>query len=177
MAGTGRHWRRWLHRALVVGGITLGALFLLFLQLAVPSFFGPIGLFVIGLVDATIYLEFHHHRTVQRKLRMRSGNVLGPENRIKAVHYKRHLEIEFRVTIALLVFVLGLCLEGVGLGADASSNGTGFVPLLLGTLLTIAAYSTLLYYGWASGIGYLGWGFVDTAMRTESELWDTTDDH
>ncbi len=175
MAGTRRLWRRWLHRALVVGGITLGVLLLLVLQFAVPSFFGPMGLFVIGLVDATIYLEFRHHRTVRRELRMRDRNVSGPEHRIKAVRSKRHVGDEFGVTIALLVFVLGLCLEGVGLGAYSSSNGTGFVPLVLGTLLTVAAYSTLLYYGWASGIGCLGWGYVD--MRTESELWDTTDDH
>lgn len=175
MARSGRLRRRWLHRALVVGGITLGILLLLFLQFAVPYFFGPIGLFVIGLVDATIYLEFRHHRTVRRERRMRGRNVSGPGYGIKAVHYKRHLENDVGVTIALLVFVLGLCIEGVGLGADASSNGTGFVPLLLGTLLTFAAYCTLLYYGWASGIGYLGWGHVD--MRTESELWDTTDDH
>lgn len=174
MARSGKVWRRRLHRALVVGGITLGILILLFLQFAVPYWIGALGLVVMGLLDVAIYLEIRHLRTLRRRAHtpFRKGDRVASTF---VLNDKASLKDAYGVAIAFVVFVVGLCVEGVGLGADASSSGTGLVPLGIGILLATAGYATLMLYGWESGIGALGWGYSD--LRTESEMYDTADDH
>ncbi len=174
MARSGKVWRQRLHRALVVAGITLGILILLFLQFAVPYWIGALGLVLMGLVDVAIYLEIRHLRTVRRRAhtRFRKGDRVA---NTFVLNDKAPLKDAYAVAIAFVLFVTGLCVEGVGLGADASSSGSGLVPLGVGILLTTAAYVALVFYGWESGIGALGWGYSD--MRTESEMYDTTEDH
>lgn len=166
--------RRGLHRALVVSGITIGILLLLFLQFAIPYWLGPLGLGVVGLLDLAIYLEARHLRTLRRRAhtRYRKGDRAGT---VLVARDKGPAKEALAVAVLFVLFVVGLWIEGVGLGADTSSRGVSLGALIVGMVLTAAAYSVLMLYGWESGIGALGWGYSD--MRTESEKYDTTDDH
>ncbi len=74
------------------------------------------------------------------------------------------------VAIALVFFAIGYSLEGAGLGADAWLPGTNVVLLVVGSIMTIAAFLTMRYYGWS----YFAYGYSN--YRTESEKFDTTDD-
>ncbi len=166
--------RRRLHRALVVGGITIGILLLLFLQFAIPFWTGPLGLLAVVLLDLAICLELRRLRTLRRRAhtRFRKGD------RVPTVLLNQDqgpLKEALAVAVVFVLFVVGLLIEGAGLGTDISSRGAGLGLLVVGIVLTSAAYYVLMLYGWESGIGALGFGYTD--MRTESEKYDTTDDH
>lgn len=166
--------RRRLHRALVVGGITIGILILLFLQFAIPYWIGPLGLVGVGLLDLAVYLEVRHLRTLRRRAhtRYRKGDRVAT---VLITRDQAPAKEALAVAVVFVLFVVGLWIEGVGLGADVSSRGAGLAALLVGMVLSAAAYFLLMLYGWESGIGALGWGYSD--MRTESEKYDTTEDH
>lgn len=162
--------------ALVVGGITLGILALFGLQFLIPYYMGPWGLVAVGLMDLAIFLELRHRRTVRRRQRKRGRGPPVPGDRRNVDRGRRPLEDEFVVAIAFVVFVIGYVVEGVGLGADAWSPDMNPILIVVGTVITIAAYVALRgtgwkYYGWGSG----GWRYG--APPSESEQYDTTDDH
>jgi len=165
-----------LRPLLVVGGMTLGILILFGLQFLLPYILGPWGLVVVGLMDLAIFLELRHRRTVRRLRRERGRSPRIPGDRRSVDHHVHPLEDELLVAIAFVVFVIGYVVEGIGLGADAWSPGVNPVLVVVGTVITVAAYVALrgtgwTYYGWTSG----GWRYG--TPPSESEQYDTTDDH
>lgn len=157
-----------MRAALVVSGITLGILLLLFLQVALPYLMGSVGLLVVGIVDAVLYLELRHRRA-ERK-RARTGNRVpgGPGDRRSV---KRPFPDEIGVAIALVVFVIGLCVEGVALQPDTGSSRANLFVFVLGITITTVGYVILRAYGWRYGV----WTQYD--WTSESEKFDTTEDH
>ncbi len=149
-----------LRAGLVVVGFTLGILLLFFLQFAIPYWIGPVGLVVVGLVDAAIYLELRRRRAKRRRARKSKGAVGGT-----VTPRRGPVKDEVVVTIGLIVFVLGFSIEGFALQANAGSLGN-FVLFRVG-----AATMTIACLMWSP----YEWRFVD--WRTESEKYDTTDDH
>ncbi len=149
-----------LREGLVVSGLTMAVLLLAFLQLALPYWFGPAGLVLIGLLDAAIYLEFRRRRAKRRRVRA-STRAVGRS----AANHKGPLKDEFVATAALLVLALGLSIEGM-----AVQGIHGSLPYLIlfqgGAALTLIACLMLWPYEWR---------FYD--WRAESDKYDTTDDH
>ncbi len=158
----GPRFRDRLRAAVVVIGITLGILLLFFLQFAIPYWIGPVGLVVLGFVDAAIYLEMRRRRA--RRRRARVGHLV-PRGRVDpsaVARRRRPLGEEFVATIGLLVFVVGISMWGVSLQGDPTGNV--LLSLIGSVLLTIACGIWWPYQ----------WRFYD--WRTESEKYDTTDD-
>ncbi len=155
--------------ALVVGSITLGILLLLALQFVVPYWLGTAGLLVVGLLDAAIYLELRHHRAVRQRARAGhrpSGNLGG---RYPAVMTAHPVKDENVATIALLVFIVGLFVQGLGLRII----NPAYPPATTNDLLWWGGYAVV-------NIAFLmlspiRWRRYD--LRSESEKYDTTDDH
>ncbi len=150
--------------ALVVGGITLGILGLLFLQFAIPYWMGPAGLVAVGVVDVALYLELRHRRAMRRRVRGGNPPAGGPVERHRLTQTKRPLREESLAAIGVVIFVLGLALEVIALH-DGSDPAMDFVVLPVGEVMLGIAILTWWPYEWI-----LGW-------KSESENFDTTDDH
>ena len=152
-----------LRAALVVGGITLGILLLLFSHFALPYWIGPAGLVVVGIVDAVIILVVRHRRSVRRRAHAAPWTVGGP-----AAHHAGPNQDEFVVTIALLCFVVGLSISGLTLQSllDHPGSAIDFVLFQVGVVVLVIGDILLWPYEWRLYDG-----------RTESEKYDTTDDH
>ncbi len=164
MARRRSFWGR-LRAAGVVGGITLGILLLFLLQFAIPYWIGPAGLVVVGFVDAAIYLEARRRRALRKRARTSNRAVGGPVDRHPVTHTKHPLEDEVVATIALIVFVVGFSMEGAVLQAKPGSL-MNFVLFQVGAvMMTIAAVMWWPYE----------WRPYD--LRSESEKYDTTEDH
>lgn len=159
MTRKGRFGER-LRAGLVVSGLTMAILLLFFLQFAVPYWIGPAGLVLVGLVDAAIYLELRRRRVKRRRARTSKRVVLG-----SATRNKGPLKDEFVATVALLVLVVGLSIEGVALQGKPGSL-VNFVLLQVGAAMTFIA--CLMWWPYE-------WRFYD--WRSESDKYDTTDDH
>ncbi len=138
----------------------MAVLLLFFLQFALPYWIGPAGLVLVGLVDAAIFLEFRRRRAKRRRARTSKWAVGG-----SAIRHKGPLKDEFVATVALLVLVVGLSIEGVALQGIHGSL-VHFVLFQVGIALTVVACLMLWPYEWR---------FYD--WRSESEKYDTTDDH
>ncbi len=159
--------RRWsvgerLRASLFVGGLTLGILFLVFLQFAIPYWIGPAGLVVVVFVDTAIYLELRHRRAVRRRAHA-GKRAVGRS----ATPRKGPLKDEYVVTIGLLVFIVGFSIEGIGLQANPQST-TAFVLFLVGGVITMVA--ALMWWPYE-------WKYYYSMWTSESETYDTTDDH
>ncbi len=145
---------------LVVSGLTMAILLLVFLQFAAPYWLGLAGLIFVGFVDAAIYLEFRRRRAKRRRARIRRaavGSLATPQ--------RGHLKDELVATVALLVLVLGLAVEGIAFQGIHESL-PHFILFQVGIALTLVACLMLWPYEWRM----YDW-------RSESEKYDTTDDH
>ncbi|HYM41016.1 MAG TPA: hypothetical protein VEY12_12885 [Thermoplasmata archaeon] len=157
--------RERLRAALVVTGITLGILVLFFLQFALPYWLGPLGLAVAVFVDAAIYGELRHRHNKRRRARMGIRDLGGPADLHAAFHDRRPPKDEYVVTVAFLVFVVGISMEGVALQAN-SWSATYIILNEVGSALMLIA--SLIWWPYS-------WRFYD--WRSESEKYDTTEDH
>lgn len=158
--------------ALVLGGLTLGIFLLFVLQFAIPYLLGPVGLVVVVALDAGIFLALRHRKAVRRRLREREMVAMGLSDRRLAARHRRTINDEIVVAIAFVVFVIGFTLQGVGLGADSWSPQANLGLILMGLAITGIAYMVMISYGWR-------WEFYGGAydLRSESEKFDTTEDH
>ena len=153
-----------VHPALVVTGITIGILFLFFVQFAIPYLIGPIGLVVVAFLDLSIYLWLRHRRIARKRPRKYSHVIWGPVDRRYAV--KRHdaLQKEIAATFVFGAFLLGLYMLGVALRVESLWLSTNIDLYLLGSIMTAIALRFSMGYRYA-------W------IVPESEKFDTTEDH
>lgn len=156
---------RQLRAALLVVGITLGILLLFFLQFALPYWMGPTGLVLVGFVDAIVYLVLHHRRAARRRARLAQRMVTHAPMGRDVTRDEAPLRDELVIVIALLVFVVGFSIEGAILQVQMWSLTDFLVFLGAGAIMVFAA---LLLWPYE-------WRFYD--RRSESDKYDTTDDH
>ena len=158
-----------MRAALVVGNITLGIFLLFVLQFAVPYWLGPAGLVVVGLLDAATYLELRRRRAIRLHARAGHRPTGGPVGLRPVAESAHHLKDETVATVALLVFIVGFFIEGLGLRVidpaypPATTND---ILWLAGSAVVMIALLMLRPYEWRR-----------YDLRSESEKFDTTDDH
>ena len=154
--------------ALVVSGITVGVLALFGLQFVIPYFLGPLGVLIVVALDAVIYLEFRHRKAMHRRPRMIHRFNPGARGPSLATG-KRPVHDEVLATLGLFALLIGSYLAGTGLRYETVWNGTEVLVYFVGTAITSITLAGLIYmvYPYPTGL----------RMRTESEAFDTTDDH
>ncbi len=153
-----------LHMGFVVVGGTLAILALGGAQVAFPWFFGPLGLVAAILIDLDVFLLFLRRRSARQGLLRRGPRYplvkFGPVDRRYATRQMDALEKEIAATalvtaVILTVFVASLVLY---------TTTTDF-PVFFAAGLMVLATARLVD------------GLLFTPLPSESELWDTTDDH
>ncbi len=157
-----------IRAALVVSGITLGILLVFALQFVVPYWLGTAGLLVVGLLDAAIYLELRHRRAIRQRAReghRPSGSLVG---RRPAAKTARLMKDETVATVALVVFILGFFVQGLGLRVinPAYPPTTTNDALWWGGFAVVQVAFLMMWP--------FRWHRYD--LRSESEMYHTTDD-
>ncbi len=158
-----------MREALVVGGITLGILLLFVLQFVVPYWLGTAGLLVVAFLDAGIYLELRHRRAIRQRARARHRSGGSAEGRNPVARNARVVKDETVATVALLVFIVGFFVQGLGLRI----TNPAYPPSTTNDALWWGGYAVVM-------IAFLmlspfKWHRYD--LRSESEKYDTTYDH
>lgn len=158
-------WHR-IPPALVVGGLTLGILMLFVLQFAAPYYGGLWGLVLIVILDLLIILEVRLRKTTPPRPLKKSRIVWGPVDPRYISHVKHPLELEVALTFVVItamvgIYVLGTVFQGVSLGPDFdfNLNTVGVVMILMATWVL------------------RGFLIQSAVLKSESEKYDTTDDH
>ena len=158
-----------MRATLVVTGITLGILLLFVLQFAIPYWMGPAGLIVVGVVDAAIFLGMRHRRTLRQ--RARAGHQAGgPADRRPAIQPKHRVGDEIVVVVALLVFIIGIYVQGLGLRVI----NPAYLPAVTNAVLYWLGYA-VVSIAFLLFLGTYKWGLY--SRTPDLETYDTTDDH
>ncbi len=146
----------------VVGG-TLAILALAVGQVALPLVFGPWGLVAAILIDLGVFLYLRHRHAVRQTPRRgpRYPRVtFGPVDRRYATRQADALEKEVAATALVTVFVVTVFVASFVL----YTTTTDF-PIFLAAGIMLLATARIMD------------GLLFTPLPSESELWDTTDDH
>lgn len=155
-----------MHPALVVSGITLGILTLFGIQFAIPYFLGPWGLVVVGVLDLLLFLELRRRRSRRTRPRKSGRIVFGTVDRRYVSHAKRPLEAELVATFAFAVFLVAIYALGVGIRFESLAVSPNLDLYIAGSILTTLAWVILRR-----------WSSTERALESESEKYDTTEDH
>lgn len=156
--------------ALFIAAVGLGFVGLLALQVLVPLVLGPAGLLLIVSFDLSLILAFHHaHR---HPARPRYPHVtFGPVDKRYRARRRDAVESDFVATYAVIVFLLLLYAVGVALRVEYLAVDSDFALYLAGGVITTIADLLLAPY-WGQ---FVPWGYW--ALQSESELFDTVEDH
>ncbi len=157
-----------MREALVVGNITLSIFLLFVLQFVVPYWLGPAGLLVVGFLDAAIYLALRNRRAIRQHARAghRAGGPLGRRPVAKTAYLVKD---ETVATVALLVFIVGFFVQGLGLRV----TNPAYPPSTTNDVLWWAGYAVVMIA--LLMLSPYRWRRYD--LRSESEKYDTTGDH
>ena len=156
--------QRRTHPALVVGGITIGILSLLFLQFAIPYFVGPFGLVVVGLLDLTIVISVRNRRLARKRSQRLPVIRWGPVDPRYVLHRRNRLGTEMAASAVLALFIAVVYAVGVAVRVEYWWIARDLTLYAVGSILT------------SIGIWFT-FGFEWGRLPSESELFDTTEDH
>ncbi len=163
-----RHSHR-LRIALVVIGITVGILALFALQFLIPYFFGPAGLLIVVGLDLGTYLGVRHRKVRRMDSRNVGRSGRAPADGRSVPHAHGPVQDATLATLALFAFLVGCYLVGTSLRFESAWVSTNLALYFLGTVLTAITLGGLTYmvYPYPTAL----------RMRSESEVYDTTEDH
>ncbi len=160
---------RWFP-AFLVTGLILGTFAYLVLIAILPFLFGPWALVVAGLVGAEILLAHHRHL---RHARTGTRIVWGRPAKGSAVRRPRDRTEAYVVgTFLIVVFALVVYSVGTWIRFTTWAPTVDFPWYVVGLVLTRLGIAILFSLGvWIFPFSHMGW------LPSESELFDTTDDH
>ncbi len=150
----------------MVGGITLGILVLFGVQFLIPYVLGPWGLIVVLVLDLLLFLVLRPGRARRKPSRSVTRITWGPVDRRYVSHDKHPLETEVAATFLFAAFLVVIYAVGVGIRVDSLVLSPNLLLYLVGSLMTTFAWLVLRL-----------WHGANRSLESESEKYDTTEDH
>lgn len=157
-----------LHMVVVVVGGTVAIMALAFIQIALPIVFGLWGLATAMLIDLGVFLFFLRRQAAHRKPKKKGGRYplikWGPADRRYATRRVDALEKEITATAVVTGIVLLIAWVSWGALRFPSLYDWNVTVLVVAGVMLLASVRILD-------------GLLFTPLKSESEYFDTTEDH
>lgn len=147
---------------LVLTGFVVAAFVLLLLQIGLPLLLGPGGLLLVVVLDVGLYVSIRRNRI--RRTRPPSRIVWGRVRKEWRVRRRDALETQIAVGFVLGAFLAVVYAVGVAIRIEYWWINPNIPLYIVGSVITFLAFEVML------GLGPDRW-------QTESERFDTTEDH